>query len=152
MAAHIQVMQQKQDELVSQARPPQVVLEAADLKAVKLGAGLNKAYAAALRRGKGQNVSPLEQAKAAVEDYLMHFPPEQLGTILLGALASVYGKEDSGVDTAVWLTKSEIESNAISVASQTIQTLRSLGLLDDLLFTKEGLIIYPRGLDAEERS
>ncbi|MCC6602501.1 MAG: hypothetical protein IT327_04785 [Anaerolineae bacterium] len=152
VTAHIQEMQQKQDELVSQARPPQVVLEAADLKAVKLGAGLNKAYASALRRGKGQNVSPLEPAKAAVEDYLMHFPPEQLGTILLGALASVYGKEDSGMDTAVWLTGIKENTGMDSVASRTIQALRSLGVLDDLVVTKEGLVIYPNGLDAEERS
>jgi hypothetical protein len=40
--APIQAMQEKRDELVDQARPPQVVLEAADAEAVKLGAGLNK--------------------------------------------------------------------------------------------------------------
>jgi hypothetical protein len=50
---HIQAMQEKRDELASQARPPQVVLEAvlADPEAVRLGAELNKAYAAALRMG-----------------------------------------------------------------------------------------------------
>jgi hypothetical protein len=103
--AHIQAMQQKRDNLVAQARPPQAVLNAAlaDPEAVKLGAGLNKAYAAALRMGKGQYASVLERSKAAAEDYLAHFPPERRGAILLGALASVYGKEDGGADTAVWL-------------------------------------------------
>ena len=66
-----------------------------------MGAGLNQAYAAALRMGKGKHANVLERAKAVAEDYLAHFPPEQRGEILLGAMASVYGKEDGGVDTAV---------------------------------------------------
>jgi hypothetical protein len=103
---HIKTMQEKRDELAAQARPPQAVLDVAlaDLEAVKLGARLNKAYAAALRIGKGQHTNVLERAKAAAEDYLVHFPPERRGAILLGALASVYGKDDGGADTAVWLT------------------------------------------------
>ncbi|MCL4267524.1 MAG: hypothetical protein KJ069_30400 [Anaerolineae bacterium] len=50
------MMQTKREELVSQAQPPQAVLDAvrADPEAVKLklGAGLNRAYAATLRLGK----------------------------------------------------------------------------------------------------
>jgi hypothetical protein len=49
---HIQAIQHKRDEFAAQARPPQVVLDMADSEAVKLGAGLNKAYTAALRMGK----------------------------------------------------------------------------------------------------
>ena len=97
--AHIQTMQGKRDELASQARPPQAVLDVAlsDPEAMKLGAGLNKAYAAASRMGKkGQHANVLGRAKAAAEDYLAHFPPERRGAILLGALASVYGKDDGG--------------------------------------------------------
>lgn len=87
-----------------------------DLEAVKLGAGLNKAYTAALRIGRKnslritdgeQPVNLIERAKVVAEDYLVHFPHEQRGVILLGALASVYGKEDGGVDTAVWLAGSK---------------------------------------------
>jgi hypothetical protein len=74
---HIQVMQDKRDELVSQARPPQAVLDAVegDPEAVQLGAGLNRAYSAALRMGKkGQHASVLDRARTAAEDYLAHFP------------------------------------------------------------------------------
>lgn len=152
---HIQAMQDKRDELVSQARPPQAVLDAAlaDPEAVKLGAGLNKAYAVALRMGKGQHANVLERAKAAAEDYLAHFPPKQRGAILLGALASVYGKEGGGADTAVWLAgdrgKDDQSQPQTSIAHQTIEALREAGLLDDLIMTKEGLIVYPSPLAIE---
>lgn len=156
--AHIQAMQVKRDELVSQARPPQAVLDVGltDPAAVKLGAGLNKAYAAALRIGKGQHENVLERAKYAAEDYLAHFPPERRGAILLGALASVYGKEDGGMDTAVWLAggKEEIDQSQLgirqtSIAHQTVEALREIGLLNDILVTKEGLVVYPAEMDAE---
>ncbi|MCB8985808.1 MAG: hypothetical protein H6659_18415 [Ardenticatenaceae bacterium] len=149
---HIQAMQEKRDELVSQARPLQAVLDAAlaDPEAVQLGAGLNKAYATALRMGKGQYASVLERARVAAEDYLAHFPPEQRGAILLGALASVYGKEDGRADTAVWLAGSKEETGSsqpgveqISIAHQTIEALRGIGLLDHIISTKEGVVVYP---------
>jgi hypothetical protein len=155
--AHIQTMQAKRDELAAPARPPQVVLDVAlaDPEAVKLGAGLNKAYAAALRMGKkGQYTNVLERAKATAEDYLAHFPPERRRAILLGALASVYGKEEGGADTAVWLAESKGEADQplpgigqTSIAHETIEALREIGLLDDIIPTKEGLIVYPADLD-----
>ncbi len=133
-----------------------MVLDAvqADPDAVKLGAGLNKAYTAALRMGKGQYANVLERAKVTAEDYLAHFPPERRGAILLGALASVYGKEDGVADTAVWLAESieeigriEPAIGQVSIAHETIEALRNVGLLDDIVLTKEGLIVYPTGLD-----
>ena len=165
--AHIQAVQQKRDELTAQARPPQAVLDVAlaDPEAVKLGAGLNKAYTAVLRMGKkhalsgaeqGQHVNILERAKAAAEDYLAHFPPEQRGVILLGALASVYGKEGGGADTAVWLAgskdktdESQLGIGQSSIAHETIEALRKIGLLDDIIVTKEGLVVYPAELDSK---
>jgi len=146
---HIQAIQRKRDELIVLSHPPQAVLEAANVAAVRLGAGLNKTYAAALRQGKGQHTSAFERAKAATEKYLMHFPPEQRGEILLGALTSVYGKEGGGMDTAVWLTSVDSESSDNSLSTQTIRALRSIGILDDLVVTEKGLIIYPHWLDAE---
>ena len=96
----------------------------------------------------------LERAKAAAEDYLAHFPPEQRGAILLGALASVYGKEDGGMDTAVWLagSKGEVEQfqsgkGQTSLAHETIEALREISLLDDIIVTKEGLIVYPAEIE-----
>jgi hypothetical protein len=143
-------MQQKRDELVKQARPPEAVLAGADPEMVKLGAGLNKAYTAALRMGKkGQYTNVLERAKVTAEDYLAHFPPEQRGTILLGALASVYGKEDGGMDTAVWLAGESGTAEKLSVAHQTVEALRKLGILDELIMTREGLVVYPTLMDQE---
>jgi hypothetical protein len=148
--AHIQFMQQKRDELVKQARPPEAVLAGADPEMVKLGAGLNKAYTAVLRMGKkGQYTNVLERAKVAAEDYLAHFPPEQRGAILVGALASVYGKEDGGMDTAVWLAGESGTAEKLSVAHQTVEALRKLGILDELIMTREGLVVYPTLMDQE---
>ncbi|MCA9947501.1 MAG: hypothetical protein KC449_28675, partial [Anaerolineales bacterium] len=146
---HIQAMQEKRDELVSQARPPQALLDEneGDPETVQLGAGLNKVYAAALRMGKGYHSSVLERAKVAAEDYLAHFSPEKRGAILLGALASVYGKEDGGADTAVWLAGSKETSHPWlpnSIAHETIEALRKAGILVDIIKTKEGLVMYPR--------
>lgn len=151
--AHIRTIQEKRDELALQARPPQDVLAAADPEAVKLGAELNKRFTAVLRMGKKESDDHVfERAKAAIADYLAHFPPERRSAILLGALASVYGKEDGGMDTAVWLSKSKNDQAQlqISVAHQTIEALRQLGLLDAVIETKEGLVQYPRWVDAEK--
>ena len=150
--AHIQAMQHKRDILVAQARPPQELLDIAlsDPESVKLGAGLNKAYAAALRLGKGPYPTALARAKVAAEDYLFHFPPDQRGAILLGAIASVYSKENSGSDSSAWLAggKDENGQPQPGLAFQTVAALRQAGLLDDIILTKEGLVVYPAGLNS----
>lgn len=96
--------------------------------------------------GKGKRANVLGQAKYAAEDYLAHFPPERRGGILLGALANVYGKEDGGVDTAVWLgeSKEDLIEIPTSIAHQTIEALREAKLLDEMIMTKEGLVVYSR--------
>ena len=98
---------------------------------------------------KRQHANVLERARAAAEDYLAHFPPDRRGAILLGALASVYGKEDGGADTAVWLGESSDDQAQLqlSIAHQTIEALRQAGLLNDIIETKEGLVIYPSQSD-----
>jgi hypothetical protein len=95
-----------------------------------------------------KHTNVLEQAKAAAEDYLAHFPPERRGAILLGALASVYGKEKGGSDSAVWLAGGE--SGQESVAHRTIVALRELRVLDDIIVTKEGPVVYPAGMDTDD--
>ena len=69
---------------------------------------------------------------------------------MLGALASVYGKEGGGTDTAVWLagSKEMIDPHLpgigpSSMAHQTIEALREAGVLDDIVVTKAGMVIYP---------
>lgn len=118
---------------------------------------MNKAYVAAFQMGKGQHTNVLERPKYAAEDYLAHFPPERRGAILLGALASVYEKDEGGSDTAVWLAKSKEETGQShpgigqsSIAHETIEVLREIGLLDDIIVTKEGLIVYPTELEMKE--
>lgn len=69
--------------------------------------------------------------------------------ILSGALASVYGKEDGGADTAVWLAGSKEGLGRSLIAHETIETLRKIGLLDDILITKEGLVVYPAEIEAD---
>ena len=95
--------------------------------------------------GKGQYTNVPERAKYAAEDYLAHFPPERRGAILLGALASVSGKDEGGSDTAVWLGESEeaLIDTPTSIAQQTIEALRKAKLLDDIIMTREGLVVYP---------
>lgn len=151
--AHITEMGRRRDELAAQARPPQALFDRAqaDPEAVRLGAGLNQAYAAALRTGKkGEFANVLERAKYAAEDYLAHFPPERRRAILRGALASVYGAEAPVADTAVWLAGAKGEQDSTqpgigspSVAALTIEALREIGLLGDIIPTKEGLVAYP---------
>jgi hypothetical protein len=155
--AHIQMMRQKRDELEKQARPPQAVLDVgtSDPESTQLGAGLNKAYTAALRMGKGKYANVLERAKAVAEDYLDHFPPERRKPILLGALASVYGNERGGSDTAVWLAgrrKGETGQyqpswTQSSIAHETIEALREINFLDDIIITKEGVVVYSQELN-----
>jgi hypothetical protein len=106
-------------------------------------------------RKKGTHSSVLERAKYVAEDYLAHFPPERRQGILLGALVSVYGKEKRGSDAAVWLAGRRDEQyptqpgiGPTSIAHQTIEALRQIGLLDDILVTKEGLVVYPAEMDA----
>jgi hypothetical protein len=72
---------------------------------------------------------------------------------LLGALASIYGKEDGSSDTAVWLAAVKEETGlfppgpgASSIAHETIAALREIGVLDEIIVTKEGLVVYPAEL------
>ena len=99
---------------------------------VRLGAGLNQAYAAALKSGQtGRFATVLDQARWVAEDYLAHFRPEQCGQVLLGALASVYGSGRVDSDAVAWLagTKDAKRGNRFGTAYETLGALRELRLL-----------------------
>ena len=75
-------------------------------------------------------------------------------------MGSVYGKaNETGADTAVWLDVLREESipgngrfpwlAGLSPARETMAALRQVGVLDEVIETKEGLVVYPAGLDAE---
>ena len=62
----------------------------------------------------------------------------------------MYGKEDSGADTAVWLAggKEKVDQRLpdigpSSIAHETIEALREIGLLDNVMESEYGLLIYP---------
>jgi hypothetical protein len=170
---HIRVMQQKRDELVAQARPPDGLFDQIEPEALRAGAELNRIFASTLNRRKQRaakgksgpgdesdrpvpnDASRLEQARLAVVDYLSHFPPQKRPSIMLGALASVYGQEKVVMDTAVWLGAAENEQlfpwqEGVSPAQATTAALREVGMLDEVIQTKEGLVIYPGEMSTEE--
>ena len=99
-------------------------------------------------------------------DYLSYFPPQQRQRILLGALGSVYGGDEEGrgktavgSDIAAWLDAFDEGDltqqgwrpwlTGLSPARETMAALRPVGLLAEVLETKEGLVVYPAGLEAE---
>lgn len=74
--------------------------------------------------------------------------------VVRGALVSVYGAEAPAADTAVWLANTRDEHGPsqpgigrLSIASLTVEALREIQLLDDIIATKEGLVIYPAVLN-----
>ena len=146
--SHIQAMAQRRDVLASQARPPQLLFEQAqvNLDAVQLGRELTRRFAIALATARHDiRQPPIERGKRVVADYLAHFPPAQQRQLLLGALVATYEGEMPAGDVAVWLSGSRGESiNQLSIAQQTMTALREIGLLDELVETTEGVIQYPR--------
>lgn len=154
--AHIQAISAKRDELVQQAQPPAALFEHITEEDVRLGAGLNQTFAAALNIHKkktkrqqpaanSQPLTALDHARQATTDYLAHFPPHRWGGILRGALVSVYQQEERGSDAAAWLggERDESDKRQPGVARMTVEALREVGLLDEIIPTKEGLVVWP---------
>jgi len=91
--------------------------------------------------------------------YLARFRKEQRGANFLEVLAGVYGKEDWGADTAVCLdvVREEVVGGndrfpwlfGLSPARETMAALRLVGLLGEVIETKEGLVVWPAGMDAQ---
>lgn len=57
----------------------------------------------------------------------------------------------------MWLSASKEETEQsqpglgqTSIAHETIEALREIGLLDDIIATKEGLVLYPAAWSAQE--
>jgi hypothetical protein len=69
-------------------------------------------------------------------------------------LAGVYEEDKKGADTAVWLGAEREEAGQapwlldVSPAHEAMRALRAAGLLDEIVTTKEGLVVYPAGLTA----
>ena len=155
MKAHIQTIQTRRDELVGQTQPPPALFENVSEEDVRLGAGLNQAFAAALnihkkkskRQPPAANSQPptaLDRARQATEDYLAHFPPHRWGGILRGALVSVYQQAETGSDAVAWLggERDEAGKKKAGIAGATVEALREVRLLDEVIPTKEGLVVW----------
>jgi hypothetical protein len=157
--AHIRRVEEAREELAARARPPAAALEGVDEEMVRLGAGLNRVFAAALNREDETSfVDRLPQARRAVAEYLSCFPPEKRPFIMQGALASVYGEEagEGASDAALWLSALEADEAAqpwqatVSPAGETMAALRAAGVLDEIVETRAGLVVYPAGMAAED--
>ncbi len=147
--------------MVKQTQPPPALFENVAEEDVRLGAGLNQAFAAALnihkKRTKRQppaasglgtprsvSLTALDHARQATEDYLAHFPPHRWGDILRGALVSVYQQEERGSDAAAWLggERDEEGKRQAGIAAATVAALRDVGLLAEIIPTKAGLVVW----------
>ena len=61
----------------------------------------------------------------------------------------MYQQEERGSDAAAWLggERDEAGKRQAGITGVTVEALREVGLLDELIPTKEGLVIYPNELD-----
>ncbi len=62
---------------------------------------------------------------------------------------SVYQQAERGSDAAAWLggERDEAGTRQAGIAGVTVEALREVGLLNEIVPTKEGLVIYPNELD-----
>ena len=58
---------------------------------------------------------------------------------------SVYQQEERGSDAAAWLggERDEAGKRQVGIAGATVAALRDMGLLAEIVPTKEGLVAYP---------
>jgi hypothetical protein len=150
---HTQRVQSIRDEMVRETRPPQALFDYAferpDL--VEAGGRLNQVYANAVRvqrqmaRREKRDVD-WEAARARVRQELETIPPDEQGRALVGSIASVYMAKDPGNDGVAWLmgALNAQGQREAGFAQKTIQEMRHIGLLSDLLPdpTGRGLIQY----------
>jgi hypothetical protein len=104
-----------------------------------------------------QQQAHFDRARLAAESYLAHYHPARHAAILRGALVSAYlgaGHGTLGSDAAAWLAGDPEAGSpravGASIGHKTIEALREVGLLDDIITTKAGLVVYPAGFDAGE--
>ena len=143
---HIGGMLERRNELMAQAMPPPQLFErmADEAEMVRLGRRLNQVFAGALnQKRKSDGQVPIQQARLRVERFLSHFPPSQQRRILLGALVSVHEGEMPASDAVAWLSGDREVPADESISHRTIQALREIGILDELIETAAGIIGYP---------
>ena len=91
-------------------------------------------------------VDDWERARQVAILELNKTPPEDRGRVLIGSIASVYMSKDPGNDGVAWLMgpKNAQGSREAGFAQQTIQEMREIGILSELIPdpSGKGLIQY----------
>lgn len=147
---HIQVIQQGRDRLVQRTMPPREIFDYAFTRpqSIQLGARLNQTYTRLLKSIAEQKptltAEDYDLARQTAEAYLYKFPPGMQSDILRGAIVSAYMRDEVGSDAAVWLAGEKIDGGrAKGMGGGTIEALREIGVLDELLDTDAGILTYP---------
>jgi hypothetical protein len=146
---HIAWYKKQRDEILTAVAPPQALLDAAlaQPETIELGAGLNQVYGRTMKQlGRKRPLGLLpddhERLRQVTEDYLARFRPEQQSAILRGAMVSAYMNGTS--DAAVWLPgKKTGDGRLPGVASESMEALREIGLLDRMGELDGEVIVYP---------
>lgn len=148
---HLQAMESYREQLTAQAMPPEALFDAVFQKpeSIQVGASYLATYGRAVKEMKAKR--PLgvltdadhDQLRKTAETFLSNYPEEQHTEILRGAMVSLYIKEERGSDRALWLQGEKTEQGVQpGIGHKSIQALREIGLLGEILPTKEGLITY----------
>ena len=94
-----------------------------------------------------------DTARQETEAFLDRYPPQQHTAIARGAMLSAYTSDDPTVsDAMLWLAgeRTETGQRRGSIGQVSIQALREIGLLDEMMATDErGILVYPGAIVEE---
>lgn len=149
---HVQAMQQTREKLAAEAMPPQELFDYVIThhpETIATGQAYLTLYARTVRRLKEERpfgvLTPQDQEtlRKTAETFLANYPDEQHSAILRGAIVSNYMKDKPGSDSALWLEgEKTAEGHHPGIGHKTIQALREIGLLGEIIATKAGLVMY----------
>ncbi len=148
---HLLAMESYREKIAAQAMPPEALFDAVFQKpaSIQIGAAYLATYGRAVREMKAKR--PLgvltdtdhDALRKTAETFLSNYPEERHTEILRGAMVSLYIKEERGSDRALWLQGEKTEQGIQpGIGHKSIQALREIGLLGEILPTKAGLITY----------
>jgi hypothetical protein len=146
---HIADITHQRDALMKQTMPPLTLFQHAfdQPETLQQGARFNQLYTSALpwTRSRGRTSGSYEQARQRSTAYLEQFPVHEQTAILRGALAHYYMGKHVGADGAAWqLGQMTDNGREPGIANLTLQTLREIGLLDEVTDHPEhGILTYP---------
>ncbi|MBX3057646.1 MAG: hypothetical protein KF770_14365 [Anaerolineae bacterium] len=148
--AHVREMETRRDELARQTTLPNHVLDYVFERpeAIELGAAYLQHYHAAysqLRRARPSGLRPpdYDTLRQTAESYLNQFPPRYHEDILLGAAVSLYLRENTGSDAALWLPGEQTDKSfKPGIGNKMIAALRRVGVLHEITNTPGHRLAY----------